>query len=273
MKVKVNDLTGETPEFTYVYSQFTQTVFAGSARELDVPMGVAVDGDGNVYVAEADGNKITKITPSGALSTLADNTGGQLIDPQRIAVDSKGNVYVSDYGDNKIKKITPSGAVTVFAGNAGEFNTLRGIAVDREDNVFIADYGNNKVKKITPSGMVSPFADFTAPNAITVDVDGNVYVAGPYQIKKITDGVASPFAGSIKGDDDMFDQITGIAVDKNGTVYVSDYHNFKIKKVTPLRSVSTIANMSHPQGIAVDKNGDLYIAISMGSSIIKIVQE
>lgn len=275
MKIKVNGLIGESPEFTYVYTLFTRTTFAGSTRgELNVPIGIAIDSEDNVYVADIDGHDVKKITPSGAVSILAGKIAGQFINPYGIAVDSKGNVYVSDRGDNKIKKITPTGEVSTFAGNTvGEFKNLFGLAVDRDDNVYVADYGDGKVKKITPSGVVSTFVEFTLPSSIAIDGEGNVYVGGPYQIKKITGGVAGPFAGSSRGDGDKFDDIRFIALDKDGNVYATDYLNTKVKKISSSRSVSTIANSPHPYGIAVDKHGDVYVALAQDAVIVKIVQE
>jgi sugar lactone lactonase YvrE len=275
IKVKVRELTAETPEFTYLYSLFTKTVFAGSTpSDFNVPLGIALDADGNLLVADFSDRMVKKVTASGAVSVLAGATVGQLINPYGVAADSKGNVYVSDRGDHKIKKITSAGVVSVLAGNmVGEFSTPSGIAVDRDDNIYVADMDNNKIKKITPAGVVSSFIDFPSPVSLAFDGDGNVYVANAYQIKKIVGGVVNPFAGSIQGDDEMFDNIQFITVDNKGTVYVTDHHNFKIKKVSAQRAVSTISNVSNPYGIAVDKNDDLYVAIAMDGVVIKIVQE
>jgi ATP-dependent protease HslVU (ClpYQ) peptidase subunit len=198
--------TGETPPFTYIYSQVTITTLAGSTQ-----------GDGDKF-----------------------NT------PRGVAVDKDGNVYVADQGNHKIKKITPSGVVSTFAGSTegdgDKFNYSSGLDVDKDGNVYVADLSNNKIKKITPSGVVSTFAGstqgdgdkFFLPSGVAVDKDGNVYAADLYnhKIKKITTaGEVSTYAGSAKGDGDKFYHPTGVDVDKDGNVYVADHSNHKIKKI------------------------------------------
>ena len=98
----------------------------GSSATFSNPIGVAVDGAGNVYVAEANNNKIRKISAAGVVSTLA-GTGSQgaadgpgssatFNSPTGVAVDGAGNVYVADFGNNKIRKITAAGVVSTLAG-------------------------------------------------------------------------------------------------------------------------------------------------------------
>jgi streptogramin lyase len=157
----------------------------GSGASFWAPFGMTVDNlTGNMYVAERDGNKIRKITPTGVVTTFAgpvsgittpgssDGTGtsATFTTPCYVVVDASGNVYVSDTGNNKIRKITPAGVVTSFAGppsgsstsgfsdgtgTAALFSAPNGIAVDSSGNVYVADTGNNKIRKITPSGSVT----------------------------------------------------------------------------------------------------------------------
>ena len=158
LKVVVKGQSAETPLFTYIYTQANVTTLAGSTagdgEKFDYPISVAVDKDGNVYVADFDNHKIKKVTPSGVVSTLAGSTygdGEKFDNPTSVAVDKDGNVYVADYANHKIKKITPAGVVSTLAGSiAGDgekFNDPRGIAVDKDSNIYVADSGNNKVKK------------------------------------------------------------------------------------------------------------------------------
>jgi sugar lactone lactonase YvrE len=152
-----------------------------NARFSDQTKGLAVDAQGNVYVADTYNNVIRKITSSGVVSTLAgmagqsgatDGTGTSALfnRPHGIGIDAGGNVYVADTYNNTIRKITASGIVSTLAGVVGEhgnvdsaggnarFNEPRGIALDGQGNVYVADSGNQTIRKVTPNGVVSTLA-------------------------------------------------------------------------------------------------------------------
>ena len=141
----------------------------GSAAQFFWPEGVAVDSTGIVYVADLSSSTIRKITPAGAVTTLAGlagSTGGTVNAalfslPRGVAVDGVGNVYVADTGNNRIRQITPSGVVTMLAGlvgglgsadgtgSAAHFNQPNSVAVDSAGNVYVADTRNNTIRKGT----------------------------------------------------------------------------------------------------------------------------
>lgn len=141
----------------------------GTAAQFQFPQGVAIDGSGNLYVADTDNHMIRKITPAGLVSTLAGNGSPGSTDgtgdaarfnyPHNLAVDAFGNVYVADRFNWKVRKVTPAGVVTTLSGNGSvgavdgiaaiaSFNEPQGITVDAFGNVYVADNNNNKIRKI-----------------------------------------------------------------------------------------------------------------------------
>lgn len=308
-----------TPGQTSIYSQ----------GGFSYPQGIAIDPQGNVYIADTFNHKIKKLT-NRILSVLAGNGAAESSDgigisasfsyPQGIAIDTQGNVYVADAGNNKIRKITPAGAVTTFAGSGlqgstdgisstASFYSPYGVAVDSQDNIYVADYGNNKIRKITQNGVVSTLAgsgaagssegiglsaSFKYPVGITVDSSGNVYVAdsGNYKIRKITPiGVVSTLAGGTQGSFDgvgttaRFNQPRGLTVDTLGNVYVADSQSHKIRRITPSGVVETLAGQPgsvygsdngsygsfyEPSGVALDSKNNIYVADKKNNMIRKI---
>ena len=153
----------------------------GSAARFSHPEGIAVDGAGNVYVADYGFSNIRKIAPDGTREHIrrlgsehgsADGLGSaaRFNNPRGMALDNAGNLYVADAGNNTIRKITPAGMVTTLAGTVGSagnvdgtssaamFNSPKGVAVDSAGNVYVADSGNNTIRKITPGGVVTTLA-------------------------------------------------------------------------------------------------------------------
>jgi sugar lactone lactonase YvrE len=211
------------------------------------------------------------------------------------------------YNDSTFTGVDTTGGLDTIAS----FNAPTGIAVDAAGNIYVADYGNNEIRKITPDGIVTTIAGngnqgsingpgnlatFNGPTSVTVDVQGNVYVADSNndQIRKISaaDGTVSTLAGSdstgLKNGVDTaayFFSPNGVAADAQGNVYVADAGNNAIRMVIPTGLTTTIAGninpgsangpattatFNNPAGLAVDASGNIYVADMLNNLIRKI---
>lgn len=256
--------------FAYVSGSFNGTGYLG---RFNLPAGVAVDSAGNVYVADTGNNLIRKITAAGLVTTFAgsgtagtgdgNGTAAQFSGPKGIAIDSSGTLYVADTNNYTIRKITPAGVVTTLAGVAGvygdtdgsksaaQFGYLNGITVDSSGKLYVSD-SNNTIRKITPAGDVTTLAGSSG-----------------------TTGFQNGLGAAAS-----FDDPRGVAVDSAFNVYVADFGNNAIRKITAAGAVSTFAAniVTHvitpmtqayegPVCVAVDAAGNLYFGDSFNCAI------
>lgn len=243
----------------------------GTAARFSSPSAVAVDGDGNAFVADTGNHTIRKVTPDGTVTTLAglapnqgstDGTGtaARFRLPSGVAVDAAGNVYVGDTMNHTIRMVTSAGVVTTLAGLAqttgtadgtgttARFNWPRGVAAGNSGTVYVADYYNSTIRAVTAGGVVTTFAGLAAPWG---HADGTGTVA-------------------------RFNGPAGVAVDAAGDASLADEFNHVIRKVTPAGTVSTLAGLAgtsgssdgtgttarfnRPQGVTVDGAGTVTVA-------------
>jgi sugar lactone lactonase YvrE len=315
----------------------------GTNASFNLPNGIAVDANGNLYVADEFNDTIRKITPAGTnwvVSTLAGQVGmaglinamgtnAQFATPTGIAVDGAGNVYVADVANDVIRQITPAGLVSTIAGqphhpgsadgtnNAAQFYMPFGITVDATTNLYVTDSINETVRKLVPGGtnwVISTIAgqvtnagsadgmgtnaQFNGPAGIAVNSGTNLFVADDnnYTIRKTTltgtNWAVSTFAGlvGVYGDADgatnnaRFHSPIGVAVDGTGNVYVADANNNEIRKITPGGVVSTFAGVStgstdgpgtnalfwSTAAVTLDAQNNVYVADYYNCTIRKI---
>ena len=190
--------------------------------------GVAVDGSGNLYVADSGNNAVKKLSSTCTSSACVTTLGGGFNDPYGVAVDANGNVYVADYGNNAVKEFAqschPSSCVTTLGGG---FNNPAGIAVDGSGDIYVGDQANNGVKKM-PSGCSSSSCvttlggGFSHPWGVAVDAGGNVYVAdyGNTASAMMSAGCASSSCVTTVRHN-VSDRFSGVTLDGSGNVYAS----------------------------------------------------
>jgi sugar lactone lactonase YvrE len=265
-----------------------------SAARFDAPSSIVVVPGTNLYVSDYYNQIIRKVSPIGTnwvVTTIAgtahafgeaDGTNGaaRFDSPTGIAIDNQGALYVADYGNHIIRKVTPAGTnwiVTTIAGLAdnlgsndgtnsdARFRFPRGLSVDSDGNVFVADTSNSTIRKISPFGT----------NWIVTTIAGLALNQGSL------DGTNSSA---------RFKSPSGTAVDNSGNVYVTDYFNNAIRKMTADGTnwvVSTLAGVlgesgtadgtngaarfTFPAGIATTTGGDIFVTDFGAHSIRRLV--
>ena len=240
---------------------------AGGAL-LSNPQNLALDSEGNLYIADASNQRIRKVnTATWTISTIAGGgslrptdgihaTDASFLFPVGVAVDHAGNVYVSDSNAQKVFKVDTGGILTRFAGSgASTYNGENipatsaamipmGLAVDAADDVFIADWSNSIVRKVTPDGNITTVA-------------GN-----PFNVTALGDG--GPAFGATLA------RPRGVAVDAVGNLFIADTEHHRIRMVDALGIITTIAGngiagsgdgqLSFPTAVAADNLGNVFIA-------------
>ncbi len=269
-----------------------------SAARFNDPNNVALDSAGNLYVADALNDTIRKVTPGGVVTTLAGLAGSygsadgtnrtaRFNSPAAVAVDTNGNVYVPDEDNCTIRKVTPVGTnwvVTTLAGlggtdasdnplhpgsadgtnSAARFSYPCGVALDSVGNLYVTDTGNHTIRKVAPVGT----------NWVVTTLAGKAGSPGS------ADGTNSAA---------RFNTPLGVALDSAGNLYVADFNNDTIRKVTPVGTnwvVTTLAGkagspgsadgtnsaarFNGPTGVTVDSAGNAYVSDYGNDTIRKV---
>jgi len=263
---------------------------AATAAQLNAPFGIAVDSAGNFYIAEWINHRVRKVDTSGRITTVAGiGVGGYggdggpateaaLNSPEGVAVDAAGNIYIADSFNNRIRKVDTSGVITTIAGNGspqytGEgvatqvsLNDPSGVAADNSGNLYIADNSSHRIRKLDlSSGIISTIAG--------TGIGGFGGDGGPASAAQ----VFNP---------------THLATDQAGNLYIADYNNHRIRKISAGTGIittvagsatpdnhggysgdggpATSAQFNNPAGVAIDAAGNLYIADAQNKRVRKV---
>lgn len=256
-----------------------------ATAQINKPSGLALDSSGNVYLADRFNYRIRKITTTGSIISLAGNgfrgysvnggaaTGAQLDQPRGLALDSAGNLYIADGYNCRVRKLSPNGIITTVAGNGtpgysgdngpainAQLAYQLGIAVNAAGELFIADSFNHRIRKVSTNGIITTIAGNGFPG-----YSGDNGPATSAQINNTND----------------------IALDADGNLYIADYSNYRIRKISTNGIISTLAGtgsqgysgdrgpaagaqLSTVWGLTVDPGGNLYIADYLNHRIRKI---
>ena len=251
----VGQLWKETPSSSGEYAHIPLPI-----PGLSNPYGIAVDSNGNLYIADAGNNRVVKETLSNGSYTQT-TIGSGFNSPEGVAVDSNGNVYIADTGDGELYKETPSRGNYTQSLFVEALSNPEGVAVDSSGNVYIADTGYSRVIKETLSSgtnmqTIIVYSGVRSPAGVTVDSSGNLYVAdmGDNDILKETLSGSSYTQSSLAIDTTLNGPL-GVAVDSNDTLYIADTQNQRVLRLQTeegftLTSTSTTLQSLYPGSAA-----------------------
>ncbi len=255
-----------------------------TSASLNYPSNVAVDASGNLFIADESNNRIRKVSAGGIVTTVAGNgtagfsgdngpaTSAALNSPFDVAVDAAGNLFIADSANFRIRQVSAGGVITTVAGNG----TMG----------FSGDGGS------------ATSASLYYPESVAVDTSGNLFIAdaGNNRIRKVSGGVITTVAGSATGGfsgdggpatSASLDNPSGVAVDTSGNLFIADYVNNRIRKVSAGGVITTVAgngtagfsgdggpatsaSLNGPVGVSVDTSGNLFIADTFNQLIRKV---
>ena len=310
------------------------------SAELNYPWGVTVDRAGGLYIADTGNDRIRKVDASGRISTMAGSgirgfsgdgepaATAELALPDAVTVDRDGNLYIGDGGSHRVRKVDQNGTITTLAGTGPDYPDDGGPAtqaflhnptyawVDKVGRLYLVDSSDHRIRRVNPGGDITTIAgngtagfsgdggpavdaQLNDPVSLALDLAGNVYISdwANHRVRKVTpDGKITTFAGSghgfFSGDNgpaieaDM-SHPRGLALGSDGSLYIADEWNHRIRRVDPAGIITTVAGngaaafsgdggparaaqLSGAFGVTMDDAGNLYIADSGNNRIRKV---
>lgn len=272
--------------------------------------GIALDGQGNIYLTELDDDLIYEYTTSGKVVRQWGGIGsgpGQLTSPEKLAFDPQGNLYVTEFGspsfdgsmggNDRIQKFSSTGAPLAQWGTLGsepgQFNGPVGIAINQQGEIYVADVGNHRIQKLSPSGQPllqwhtvgSGIGERTETGFdLGLDASGNVYVSEPHpdgpgkeRIEKFSpSGESLAHWGESGSGPGQFNKPFCLALDHKGNVFVVDSGNNRIQEFSPTGQYVTQwkgprEGFIATSKVAVDDHGSIYV--SLGNQVVKFVMK
>src|SRR5271157_1681312 len=223
---------------------------------LSGPWGVAVDGAGDVFIADSNNNRVVEVPAGGGAQTTV---GSGLSSPYGVAVDGAGDVFIADNGNSRVVEVPAGGGAQTTVGSG--LSSPYGVAVDGAGDVFIADIGLNQVVEVPAGGgaQTPVGSGLSSPYGVAVDGAGDVFIAnaGASQVVEIpAGGGAQTTVGS------GLSSPYGVAVDGAGDVFIADIGLNQVLEVPAGGSAQTTvgSGLSEPTGVAVDGAGDVFIS-------------
>jgi hypothetical protein len=279
--------TGVAPQVV-IYPGTETAPYTALSSGLGAPSGVAIDGFGDVYIADAANNQVVAQVSNGQI-VVANAASNGLASPAGMALDGAGNVYIADAGNSRIVQeilSNPSGtAIQVGSGYSYTQATLttsalsapQGVAVDGAGNVYIADTGNNRVlMESLSNGTYTEStlgSDLLGPAGVAVDGSGNVYIAdtgnGRVLKEMLSGGVytQSVLVGSLNAPQ-------GVSVDGSGNVYIADTGNNRVLLEAfssgSYTQIVVASGLNSPQAVTVIGNGNVYIADTNNQRVVLV---
>ena len=316
-----------------------------TSSSLNLPAGVAVDGSGNLFLADQLNRRIRRVDSRNRITTAAGNglccfsgdsgpaANAALNNPNGVALDGSGNLFLADLNNQRIRRVDAvTGAITTVAGNGNSgfsgdkepaadamLSGPTGVALDGNGNLFIADQLNRRIRRVDArsrrittvagngnfgfSGDNGPAADASLnfPSGVAVDGGGNLFIAdlNNQRIRRVdaASGIITTVAGNgasgFSGDNGpatgaSLNSPRDVALDGSGNLFIADQFNRRIRRVDAVTGVITTvagngssglggdngpatgASLSNPTGVAVDGNGNLFIADPLNNRIRRV---
>ena len=281
-------LLGAVGLLLYAAIAWGQVTFAGSQIQIGgggfaAPSSMALDGAGNMYVADRGNNRVVAMVPSGAGYGAASTVLTGLSGPAGVAADWSGNVYVADTGNNRIVML-PMGeeglgaAVTIGTG----FSNPMGVAVDSVGNVYVADTGNNRVVELPRIGsgfgsLVVLGTGFNGPAGLAVDSDKSLYIADTGNGRVVKESFTAGGYSAPKAQVLYLAAPMGVAVDASHNLYIAETGNSRVVEMEWVAGANrfgasvTIGNgFASPLAVTTDGNGDTFVADGSNSQVWEV---
>ncbi len=310
-------------------SGFSGDGLPATQARLFLPASVAVGSDGSLYIASL--NRVRRVGPDGIITTVAGTgtagfngdgipaTRANLNNPKGVAVDPDGSLYIADAGNHRIRRVGTNGIIVTVAGTGtlgfngdgilatqARLSYPEGVAVSLDGSLYIADKSNHRIRRVGPDGIITTVtgtgtlgfngdgilatqARLYSPQGVAVSPDGSLYLAdrGNHRIRRVGPGgiittVAGTGAWGYNGDGLPATQAhlnlpIGVVVGSDGSLYITDFNNLRIRRVAPDGIITTAAgtgvsgyngdrlpagqaNLRNAEGVAVSPDGSLYIA-------------
>ena len=251
--------TGKAPQVVFTSNSTSSAIGSG----LLSPNAIAIDGNGNIFVADTGNNAVKEVLAAGGYVSVKTLASG-FSSPTSVSVDGDANVFVADTGNKLVKEIVSIGGYTKVKTLGGPFVQPTGVVADGAGNVFVSDSGNSTVYEILWGGLVTPLSSaFNQPTGLSVDSSGNVFVAdtGNNAVKEI---VAAGGYATVQTLGSGFSAPNGVAVDSSGNLYVADTGNNALKLIVAPGGYATVNTLSSglngPTGVALNGSGDVFFS-------------